>query len=298
MDYLTEKENELLKKALQRREQFQKDKQQEEDFLINREIDNLKRQNQNRENDNSSFDNATDETDNKYFVTLNNKTYSFNRTILKENQRKEKEEKENRLLLDIRENHNKILKAYSQLTDNNTGLIKDIDYFKTSFYFQRIIKEKAISFINNYNNRPWFFIYGQYGSGKTCICEVIINELLKRFKLSVLYYVFNSLMIELKGLSNNILQIELLNKINNCDLLFIDDLFKNQNITNSDINLLFNIINYRYENNKVTLLNSQRMFNNIALFDNALFRRIYEKANNYLIKISYNSDYIFRLLKQ
>ena len=295
MESYTTKEQELLKKAIQRKEQLLKDKKQEEEFLIKRDIENLKKQYPNKEND-LSFK-ADDKQVN---ITLNQKSYTFNRDIAKSNKEEEIKWEENRLYYDIKENHKTILNKYSMLRDK--GRIKDFDYFQTNFDFQKVIKEKAINFIKDYENdnknSPWFFIYGQYGSGKTLICEVIINELLKKFKLSVLYSVFNSLMIELKGLSNNIQQTELLKRIDNFDILFIDDLFKNQNITNSDINLFFNIINNRYVNNKVTILNSQKLFKNIALFDSALFSRIAEKANKYLIKISYNENYNYRLIKQ
>lgn len=244
------------------------------------------------ENKNSSL--IIENKNSSFVIDSNNKKYTFDKSLSREYKEKEIREKENRLFIEIQENHEQYLKLYPKLKHRNK--IKDFDFFKTDFDFQKDIKNIAFDYINNIANSSWFFIYGQNGSGKTCICEVIINELLNKYNFSVCYIEFSIHFKELKALSNNIQQLTLLEKYRKTDLLFIDDLFK-RDPTSSDLILLFDIIDYRYNLNKITLFNSQKLFTDIAFFDQALFSRIYEKANNYLIQIPYNTKFNYRLLK-
>ena len=62
-------------------------------------------------------------------------------------------------------------------------------------------------------------------------------------------------------IKQNILDCEVynkyLNRYKNARVLLIDDLFKG-NITPSDINIIFEIINYRYFNNKPIIVSTEK----------------------------------------
>jgi DNA replication protein DnaC len=90
---------------------------------------------------------------------------------------------------------------------------------------------------------------GQVGSGKTHLCTDIANKLMENF-VGVVYMSYRDIVTKLK---QSILDEENynreLNRHKEAKVLLIDDLFKG-NITKSDINIVFELINYRYLKNK------------------------------------------------
>lgn len=229
-------------------------------------------------------------SENYIIESLNNK-YFFSKSISKENKEIEKKEKELYLISQLKENKEKYLKLFPILSEYNKE-------FKTQFEIHQEMKDISLDFLNNYQNH-WFFIGGQIGSGKTHLCVSIINNLLEKNNISVNVLKFSKVLKDLKSFSNKPEQIQLLEKLQKVDILYIDDLF-NRVPTQSDINLLLDIIDFRYSSNKTTIFSCQKHFEDIALLledENfeALFSRIFEKSYNYIVDVPYNKNFDFRL---
>ena len=72
-------------------------------------------------------------------------------------------------------------------------------------------------------------------------------------------------------------------------VLYIDDFFRTGNDeagrkkapTQGDINVAFELINYRYNNNLVTILSSELTVDQILFFDEAVGSRIYQRTKEY-----------------
>ena len=67
-------------------------------------------------------------------------------------------------------------------------------------------------------------------------------------------------------------------------VLLIDDLLKGKT-TDSDKNIMFEIINYRYINHLPIIISSEYNIDELLNFDEAIGSRIYEMCKDYLIGI-------------
>ena len=85
-----------------------------------------------------------------------------------------------------------------------------------------------------------------------------------------------------------------ISKFQNCDILLIDDLFKGK-VNDSDVNIMFEIINYRYINNLPMIINSEFLIDRLLYFDEAIGSRIYEMCRNYLVQIKQDIKNNYRL---
>ena len=85
-----------------------------------------------------------------------------------------------------------------------------------------------------------------------------------------------------------------ISKFQNCDILLIDDLFKGK-VNDSDVNIMFEIINYRYINNLPMIINSEFLIDRLLYFDEALGSRIYEMCRDYLVQIKHDIKNNYRL---
>ncbi len=188
-----------------------------------------------------------------------------------------------------------------------SGLMNSIERYTFEKYritdkWQEIIFNKANEYLNS---GKWFFIGGQSGCGKTHICTAICGELLKRGK-SVCYMLW---MNEVKRLKSTIMDTKeherLIEKYREVDVLYIDDFFKQgQNYdgnvpypTSAEINLAYEILNYRYINPKLmTIISSERYLGDLAKIDEAVCYRIFERCEygKYIVKVEKKPEHNFR----
>lgn len=171
-------------------------------------------------------------------------------------------------------------------------IIKDYTFekFNASAEWQRKLKEAAEA----YTEAPkgWFFIGGQSGAGKTHLCTAICRKFLLAGR-SVRYLLWRDDVVKLKGCVNEPEQYEkLINEFKQVEILYIDDLFKTgkgadgktQKPTAADINIAFEILNFRYNNPKLlTIISSECTVNDILDIDEATGGRIFEKAKSFSI---------------
>lgn len=157
--------------------------------------------------------------------------------------------------------------------------------FEATEPWQKIVKDAAVEYAEN--PVGWFFIGGQSGCGKTHICTAICRELLLKGK-ETFYMKWRDDIAKMKGLSLDADEREnMINKYKNAEVLYIDDLFKTgrnpdgtePKPTAADINIAFEIINYRYcKPDLLTIISSELSINEILNIDEATGGRICERS--------------------
>ena len=171
----------------------------------------------------------------------------------------------------------------------------DLKNYKTQENWQKIILDTALEYLAN-GGEKWWFIGGQSGSGKTMICTGIVGELVKK-RYETRYIVWNEAMRDLKDDIANKQQLSVkLEELKRVELLYIDDLFKSEP-TKFDKDTLFEIINYRYNNNLKTIISSEKSINVIFEIDNAIGGRIKERCCEFCISVEKDNTKNQRLKK-
>lgn len=180
------------------------------------------------------------------------------------------------------------------------NIIKDYTFakFQAVADWQIKLKDAAIKYADNPSG--WFFIGGQSGAGKTHLCTAICREFLLNGK-EVRYMLWRDEVVKLKGAVNDTEEYaKLINQYKNCEVLYIDDLFKTgkgadgqrQQPTGADINIAFEILNYRYNNpDLLTVLSSECTVDDIINIDEATGGRIFERAEAYSLKPDKTKNY-------
>jgi len=151
--------------------------------------------------------------------------------------------------------------------------------------WQKTVKQAAQDFAKA--PQGWFFIGGQSGCGKTHLCTAICRELLLSGQ-EVQYMQWRDAVMKLKVRDLTLEQREsLINGFKKAKVLYIDDLFKTgknldgseQRPTSADVNIAFEILNYRYNNPEmVTIISSEFTAIEILDIDEAIGGRLYERS--------------------
>ena len=135
------------------------------------------------------------------------------------------------------------------------------------------------------NNRKNSIIFmGSVGGGKTHLSLAIANELMKR-GVGVVYMGYRDCIIRLKQniMDANVYE-NIMSRYKNCKVLLIDDIFKG-NITGSDLNVIFEIVNHRYFNNLPMIISSEKGKEELLKIDEAIGSRILEMCGEYNIEL-------------
>lgn len=106
--------------------------------------------------------------------------------------------------------------------------------------------------------------------------------------------------VKLKAVVNDSAEYEeIISPFKESDVLYIDDFFKTErgkNPTTADVNLAFEIINYRYNNPRfITIISCERSVTDIVKIDEAVGSRIFERARNYCLDIQNDVSKNYRL---
>ncbi len=176
-----------------------------------------------------------------------------------------------------------------------------LDTYITQENWQKGIKAVALDFLKS-DGKDWFFIGGQVGAGKTHICTAIVGELMQR-GYSAKYMQWRQEATKLKSVINDKEYEPLMDMLKTVSVLYIDDLFKGgtdkygkkELPTPGDINLAFDIIATRYNQNLVTLISSERTMTELLAVDEAIGSRIAQKANKYKISLTQDEQKNYRL---
>ena len=144
------------------------------------------------------------------------------------------------------------------------------------------IKQEALRYLSDHNGRR-FFIGGQAGAGKTHICTALVGQLIQK-GYGAKYMLWKDESAKLKRVMHESAQYErLLQELKSVPVLYIDDFFKTSvnsegnktPPTQGDINLAFEILNYRYNQDRITIISSEMTIKEIIACDEAVGSRIF-----------------------
>lgn len=163
-----------------------------------------------------------------------------------------------------------------------------LENFKTTEPWQSGMKRKAVGYLEDTDGR-WFAALGAVGAGKTHICTAVCGELLKR-GCEVRYMLWRDESVKIKAMANDADEYErLIRPFKYAKVLYIDDLFKTkkgEQIRAVDVNLAFELLNYRYCNKKLTtIISSEKTMNELMNIDEAVASRIYERCADWCIEL-------------
>lgn len=157
---------------------------------------------------------------------------------------------------------------YKKSNEIMESYIKAKSYFK-NFDTIRDSRENSIMFL------------GQVGSGKTHLAIAISNLLLDR-GIGVIYMPYRDSITNLKqSIRDEENYQREINKYKNAQVLMVDDLLKGK-ITESDINIMYEIINYRYFKNLPIIITCEKTVNEIIEIDEAIGSRLFEMSKKYV----------------
>ena len=163
--------------------------------------------------------------------------------------------------------------------------------------WQKTIKRAAQAFCKD-DEAKWFYIGGQVGCGKTFICTAISAHYIKAgYDLKYMLWIEEAK--RLKALVNDVSYQQEIAVFKDVPVLYIDDFLKTkggEQPTPADINLAFEIINHRLiDRNKITIISSERMLDELLQYDEATMSRIYEKTGIYKFNIGKDIKKNYRL---
>lgn len=169
--------------------------------------------------------------------------------------------------------------------------------FKAAEPWQKNMFDVAERFLSNTDG--WLYAGGQVGCGKTMICTAIVNELLKRL-IPCRYMLWRDDVVRLKASVNVADEYRnMIEPLKRVPVLYIDDFFKTEQgkpPTQADVNIAFEIINFRYNNpNLITLISSERTVIDLLEIDEAVGSRIYQRTKNFNISIAHDNKKNYRL---
>jgi DNA replication protein DnaC len=188
----------------------------------------------------------------------------------------------------------------SHVIDNWT-----LDSFATDQPHQKRMKDTVTAFISavQAGEKPWLFIGGAVGSGKSHLCTAACGELLK-YRFSVRYFQWLTDARRMKSIITDHDSYEdQLARYTRADILYIDDLFKSKrgdqdglSPSDADVRLAFELINGRYVENKIVVISSEWLLTQELLaVDEGTFSRVYERSKGYRVEIKREEGRNYRI---
>ena len=161
--------------------------------------------------------------------------------------------------------------------------------FRDYEQWQAIMKRTAMEYATQGAGK-WFAACGSVGAGKTHICTAICGELINA-GFEVRYMLWRDESVKIKAVVNDGEAYDrLIWPLKKANVLYIDDFFKTkkgEKITPADVNLAFELLNYRYCNAKTaTIISSEKTLEEIMDIDEATGSRIVERCKEYYIKLT------------
>ena len=103
--------------------------------------------------------------------------------------------------------------------------------------------------------------------------------------ISVVYMGYRDTLTNIKqNIMDSVYYNKMMNRYKNARVLFVDDLFKGK-ITDSDINIMFELINHRYFNNLPMIVSSEFSVGRLVGVDEALDSRLVEMSKDRVVEL-------------
>jgi DNA replication protein DnaC len=123
---------------------------------------------------------------------------------------------------------------------------------------------------------------GASGRGKTTLGMAVANNLI-RDCVGVRYMPYRDEVTKLKQIiTDEYAYNEQMHRLKTAKLLFIDDMLKGKT-TDSDINIMYEIINYRYLERLPMIISTEKLPNELLDFDEAIGSRVMEMCKGYVV---------------
>lgn len=167
----------------------------------------------------------------------------------------------------------------------------------------QIMKDTCLKYYESFNEirsarKNSVLLIGQPGSGKTHLLTAISNNLIKKKVVPVMYFPFRDGMNEISA-NNFEKKTEIMERMKDVEVLFIDDLFKpiggKIDVKSWQADIIFEVINYRYLNNKPLLVSSELSLDELLYVDEATASRIFEMAEDFTVTIKRDIKINYRL---
>lgn len=146
--------------------------------------------------------------------------------------------------------------------------------------------------VRGYADNPsgWFFLAGRPGTGKTHLCTALCGLLMDK-GLEVRYLLWRDFSSRAKAVINDEETYRhLVEPMKSVPVLYIDDLFKTgkgQSPTTGDVNLAFEILNSRYNDERLlTVVSSELTVEKLLDVDEAVGSRVYERSKECYANLS------------
>lgn len=163
---------------------------------------------------------------------------------------------------------NFITKNNPQLTNAKTKAMQYVEHFGQTEH-------------DRYNS---IMFCGQVGAGKTHLGTAICGELMNS-GVAVIYMAYRNAVTKLK---QNIIDEEgynkELNQYTSARVLYIDDLLKGR-LTETDINIMYEIVNCRYMNNMPIIISTEKSPYDLLKFDEAIGSRLWEMCKGNIVQL-------------
>lgn len=148
-------------------------------------------------------------------------------------------------------------------------------YAKTKNYSKNFEENRAV-------RKNSIMLMGQVGSGKTHLAMAISNIMLDN-AIGVIYMPYRSIITKIKqSITDEENYQREIGKYKDAQVLFIDDLFKGR-ITESDVNIMYEIIDYRYFKNLPIIVTTEKTIDDLLEIDEAIGSRLYEMSKDYVV---------------
>lgn len=148
-------------------------------------------------------------------------------------------------------------------------------------------KNKAIEYFQQFQKiehtrRNSIMFCGQVGSGKTHLGTAICSNLMN-LRIPVVYMAYRNTVTRLKQKIVDAKEYDKdINQYVKARVLYIDDLLKGK-ITDSDVNIMYEIINYRYMNSLPIIISTEKSLEELLDFDEAIGSRILEMCRGNIV---------------
>lgn len=124
---------------------------------------------------------------------------------------------------------------------------------------------------------------GQPGAGKTHLGMAICNNLLNVCGVEIAYMAYRNAMTAIKqAVTDKDGYYAAIGPYCNTRLLYIDDLLKGRQ-TEADLNILYELVNYRYMHKKPMVISTEKTPQELVEFDEAIGSRIVEMCRRYTV---------------
>lgn len=167
--------------------------------------------------------------------------------------------------------------------------------YKANNETRLVSRNICIKYITDFNSQNALLLQGQVGSGKTHLAIATCNKLLEKY--SVKYMSYTKDITELKfNMNDTDFYNKKISEYRDVSVLFIDDLFKgfekgDYNKARAELRIMYDIINYRYDNKKAMIITTELSTNKLLELDEALASRIIEMTNNFENDAKYRFEF-------